>query len=249
MKIDAIILAGALNNNGLQSCAIEKYEALIKIGGKPMVEYVVEAVNGAHLLDKKILIGPIEDLNYLKKDVEFLISSGETMIDSICAGLNICQDSDYILIVTSDIPLIRSFMIDDFIKQSLGTGQSEIYYPIVSKECNESKYPGVERTYVKLNAQEFTGGNLALIKPAIIDDLLTMFTKMITWRKKPWKLSQLLGVKMVWKYFFGQLQLNDVEQRFSEVVNHQAKAVKINYPEIGIDIDKKSDLNLIKAAI
>jgi hypothetical protein len=85
-----------------------------------------------------------------------------------------------------------------------------------------------------------------MIKPHVLLDMLNILEKAIQWRKKPWKLSKLLGIKFIFKYFLGTLDLKEIEDRVSKIIGYKGKGLIIENPEVGFDVDKPSDLLLMR---
>jgi GTP:adenosylcobinamide-phosphate guanylyltransferase len=246
MKVDVLILAGGLNKGSLREYSAVKHEAMIKIGDIPMVEYVIKAANKAELTDKVAVIGPRKQIKeQVDQKIDLIVDAGESMIENVHKGIKKLKTQNHVLVITCDIPLIREEVIDEFIN-SCEDKEADIYYPIISKQKNTAKFPDVKRTYVRLAEGTFTGGNMAVIKPEILSNALDWFEKVIIWRKKPWKLSQLLGIKFIFKFILGNLSLQEIEDRITEVIGYKGLGLIIDHPEVGFDIDKPSDLELMR---
>lgn len=245
--ISAIILAGSDNDGSLKECSDATSEALIKIGDKTMVEYVINALEEAKEIQKIVIVGPKEDLDKLYHNRPHIITveSGNSIINSLLQGINSLKEdfAKQVLVVTADIPLITGQIIDDFLGLCRNK-KRDVIYPIVSKEQNEKKFPGVKRTYAKLKEGVFTGGNIFIVNPNIVAQCATFAEKIIALRKSPFKLVEFIGLSYVLKYIFGRLSITDAEKRVSELLGIQVEAVIVPYPEIGVDVDKPSDLDL-----
>ncbi len=246
MKVDVLILAGARLSGELSQYSPVEHEAFIQIHDKPMVEYVVKAVTEAENTDKIAIVGPEKKI---KENINFafdlIVNSTDSLIENVQRGINSLQPSKNVLLISSDIPLITSEVIDEFIE--LCTEKTaDIYYPIVSKEHSVAKYPGMERTYVKLTEGSFTGGNMVIINPGILSDILDWLKKAVLWRKKPLKLSKLLGVKILFKLLIGNLTLAEIEERVKKLTGYKGCGLITEHPEIGFDVDKPSDLELMR---
>ncbi len=246
MNVDAIILAGGRTNNKLRRYSKAEHEALIKIADTPMVEYVIKAARSSKYINNLAIVGPAEEIKKsVSEKIDIIVNSTYTLLDNIKRGLEILNNDDYVLIITSDIPLITDEIIDDFI-QSCMNKDADIFYPIVSKKVNKMSYPGVKRTYVHLVEGTFTGGNIMLIKPAVLYNTLDLLNKVIIWRKKPWRLSQLLGFKFVFKFIFGTLTLSEIEDRVAKLTGYKGMGMISRHPEIGFDVDKPKDLIMMR---
>lgn len=242
--MDAIILAGALNSGPLRKVSPAEYEAEIEIAGRPMLEYVVAAVSQVPRIQRIIVVAPDGALSpESKAKISALVPPGKKMIDSLNNGIKAFNTTEPVLIITSDIPLITPEALNDFLDQC-ARRQEDVFYPVVSKEVNEQKYPGVQRTYVKLREGTFTGGNLVLISPRVIQNHMEMLNKAVLLRKKPLQLCAMLGLIYLFYLLIGRLTIRDIEKRINKSFNFTAVGIISTYPEVGIDVDKPSDLEL-----
>lgn len=242
----AIILAGSQGDSPLKD--INRNKALIKIHDKEMVLYVVDALKKLDFIEKVALVGEQDELLPLKDHVDTIIDGSDSMTQNILKGANCFSDEEFVLILTSDIPMITSEAIRDFVEKAQKL-DGEFFYPIVEKECNEKKYPGVKRTYVKIKDGTFTGGNIFLVRAGVLKTAIYKAESFLTNRKKPWKLAHMLGISFIIKFLLGSLTIAELEKRVSGIFGAKAQAIKSPYPEIGTDVDKKSDLMFAKTVL
>jgi len=87
-----------------------------------------------------------------------------------------------------------------------------------------------------------------LVNPAIVDHCMDVAEEMIDNRKNPLKLCRLLGWSFVIRFLCGVLKLQDVEQRVSQLLQVTGAVILSPYPELGIDVDKPSDLEMVRTA-
>jgi len=246
MKIDVLILAGARIDGALSEYSSAKHEALIKINNKPMVEYVIKAVINARLTDRAAIVGPEKEIkNSIDYKLDLIIDSGDSLIENIQRGIHKLNPQKNVMLISSDIPLITSEVIDEFIVLC-EEKEADIYYPIISRENSDARFPGMKRTYVKLTEGSFTGGNMVIINPDVLSETLTWIKKAVLWRKKPLKLSKLLGVKILFKLLIGNLTLTEIEQRVAKLTGYKGRGMITEHPEVGFDVDKPSDLKLMR---
>jgi len=247
MTVDVVILAGARNKGPLKEVSPIEHEALIEIGELPMVEYVIRAVKKANLTRKVAVVGPARELEEsIQEKVDFIIDAGDSIRENITRGIDVLDEQKYVLLMTSDIPLVTAEIIDDFISTCLEDNEADLYYPIIPKEENLAKYPNVKRTYFHLVEGVFTGGNMVMMSPSIIEGAAEIIDKAFSLRKKPWKLSQLLGMKFIFKFVIRHLSINEIEEKVSKITGYKGHFMITQYPEIGFDVDKPSDLMLIR---
>ncbi|NLO88802.1 MAG: NTP transferase domain-containing protein [Clostridia bacterium] len=251
MKVNAVVLAGGSASKKLKKHTGVDSEALIPIGEHLMVDYVVRALEKTRFVDRIALVGPVKELEKKYGDslrVE-LVEGGSTAIKSVLNGVKAVGFTEYVVIVSSDIPLISPDALTDFIEACIRTGRADLYYPIIEKRVSESKFPGAHRTYVRLVEGTFTGGNVFLVRPEIIEPREKLAEELIGLRKSPLALCRLIGLGFVIKYLLGKLTIKEAEEKFSQLLDIKGLAVKCMYPEIGMDIDKPSDLELVEQVL
>jgi len=243
---DAIILAGGENNEPLGQFSSQSYEAMIEIDGKPMVTFVANALAATPQVEKIFVVGPVEQLSQCDFPTNtILVEGGNTISETIQLGMNALGHQRKVLVVTADIPLLTPLAIEDFLGQCRNE-DVDLYYPIVSKEINNQYYPGNKRTYVRFTDGTYTGGNIFLVNPAIVPRCLVVAKELINNRKNPFKLCCILGWGFVLRFLIGTLSLSKVKERVAELLGVTGTIIQSPYPELGIDVDKPSDLELVR---
>lgn len=250
MAVNVILLAGAANTGPLKDVSPATNEALIEIGSKPMIQYVIDGLRQSREVRRIAIVAPPGEIepHVTGDNLEFVPSAGH-IIDNIVNAARVLPKDEQILIATSDIPLIKGDVIDGLIALCRQK-PADIYYPIVEKSVNEAKYPFVKRTYVTLREGIFTGGNLFLVNPAVIESTAPKARAFLDFRKAPLKMAGLLGFTFILRYIlFKNLTLQELEAKVSSMWGLRGAVVVCPYPEVGIDVDKPSDLQLARAAL
>jgi molybdopterin-guanine dinucleotide biosynthesis protein A len=250
VKYDAVVLAGSPNQGQLRECSPVDNEALIPIGNRIMLDYVVAALLKANSVNRVAVVGPKAQLKNIYTDNSRIIlaEAGDSVINSLLKGIEALKPNNHILVVTGDIPLLSGDAVDSFVAKC--TDQNvDMYYPVVTKEINEERYPQVKRTYIRLKEGIFTGGNIFLVNPFKVERCAEKGNELISIRKSPLALSKQIGLLFILRFLLRQLSLKEVELQFSKLLGIRGKAVIIDFPEIGIDVDKPSDLELVRKVL
>lgn len=243
-KVKAIILAGDSYKGEFGADINNK--SFIEIGGKWIVEYVVEALRDSNEIDGISIVGPADRLRErLEGQVDHIIQEDKDLFVNLQKGLSPFIDQDFVLVATSDIPMINGKVVADFIQRYFDN-PADLCYPIVDKNLNDKLYPGFTRTYVKLKEGTFTGGNILGLNPKVVKSCEEFARAIIDNRKKPWELGKLLGTKFLLLLAMGKLSISQLEQRFFELLGIKARAIISPYPELANDIDKPEDIKLVK---
>ncbi|HHW73086.1 MAG TPA: NTP transferase domain-containing protein [Firmicutes bacterium] len=246
-KVDAIVLAGAPNKGPLQEVDAAKWEAAIPIHDKMMVSYVVEALQDSEYIAKTVVVGPTEIKGALPPGVTF-VQSGNSLTENIFLAMDHLEKQNNVLMVTCDIPLVHAEAIDDFLERCAEL-PGDVYYPLISKEANQQAYPGSQRTYFTLKEGCFTGGNVLLASPQAILNSRWVMDDVISQRKKPWMLVRMLGFMFIIKFLTKRLSMGELEKRASSILGYKGVFIITPYPELGTDVDKPSDLELVRKVL
>src|SRR5574337_312124 len=108
--MNVIVMAGGIpkENEPLYAYSKGGSKALIDVAGKPMAQWVLDALGDSKQVDQVIVIG-LSEKNALvcKKPIHFL-SNQKGMLANIVAGVNrsleLNPQGEYVFIVSSDIP-------------------------------------------------------------------------------------------------------------------------------------------------
>lgn len=247
--VDVLVLAGASNHGKLAECSEALYEAFIEIGGRTMLEHVLSALRSSQHIERICVVGPKQEIE-ARFDVGDLdvLQMGSSLIENLTIGFKALKDSKSVLLCTSDIPLVTAEAIDDFIGRC-NLDDIDVFYSIVSKDDVDKAYPGVKRTYVQVKEGMFTGGNVAILSPSVIYTYQDVIKRVIELRKNPLGLARLLGFRCIVKFLAKSLSITDIEKRVEKMLLLKGKAVVSTYPEVGIDVDKPEDLELMRRVI
>ncbi len=247
---DAVVLAGGGKPEPLTEQEQVNNKAFILVNDRPLLAYILKALQEAPSINKIVVVGPDEELLQLKEagyGFEPVQERG-SMLDNLAAGFESVDPARLCLVVTADIPLINASVIEQFLCLC-EPHDHDLYYPVLDKETCVRHFPDTERTYIHLKEGRVTGGNVGLVNPVWYlqnRDRLEMF---ISYRKKPVKLLRILPLTLVLKFLLKKLSVRDLELFLSRLLDLKAKAVPCSLVELGLDVDKVSDLEVVKQAL
>jgi len=245
---DALVLAGSGKvNDPLTEYAGVHNKAFIPIKGRPLITYILDTLASTPAVSTIIVVGPAKELETLRQEgYNFLIANeGDTLLNNVSNAIKHAEPSRLCLVVTGDIPLLSRAALEEFLNLC-APYDGDLYYPVLSEETCQKSYPDTKRTYVVLKEGPVTGGNIGLVNPAWFikkKDSLELF---ISYRKKPLKLLRILPLSLVLKYYLKKLSLTDLEKSLSNLLEMKAHAVLCQCAEIGLDVDKISDLEQVR---
>ena len=250
--MDAVVTAGGIPqpDEPLYSYSRGGAKALIDVAGKPMVQWVLDALGEAHTIERVVLIG-LTDRSGLtcKKPLTYLSNQGK-MLDNLKAGtakvLELNPKAKYILFVSSDIPGIKGEMVDWVVNNCLETSD-DLYYNVIRREDMEERFPKSKRTFTPLKDMEVCGGDMNMARASIVNKNSDFWSRLIEARKNPAAQAGMIGPDIIFKFIFRQLTIDDVIQRIAEKLDLKGRALVCPYPEVGMDVDKPHQLEIMRA--
>lgn len=244
-KIDAVILAGAPAGPDMSPHDSLASRAMLYIGGKTMLQWVVDALREAESVGRIAAVGDVSG-----DGLDAIVKPGEDLVENIKRGIEALDSPELVLVVSSDIPLITAEGIQDFITRAAAMG-ADMAYPIIPKAHCVKRYPQLQRTYLKTADGVFTGGNLMLMRRAFLADNWSTVAGAYAARKQVFKLARMIGLGVMVRVVVAQaipsvLQVSMLERAASRMLNAKVAAVVSAYPEIGEDVDKPADLQAVR---
>ena len=250
--IDAIVMAGGVPkpDDPLYIDTQGAPKALLDIAGKPMIQWVLDALYGADSIDGVIVMGLPEDSGVTcDKALAFTPSAG-SMLENIRAGVGELvkykPDSQHVALVSSDIPSITPEIVDWVVDNAMQSDE-DIYYHVVTRQVMETRFPGANRSYVHLKDMDVCGGDLNLARTSMVNENNELWDRIIGARKNAFKQAALLGFDTLILLMLRAISLEAGVKRATKRLNIKGQAVVCPYAEIAMDVDKPHQLQLLRS--
>ena len=244
-QVPVVILAGGRAGMDMEAATGVSSRALIKVGGKPMLLRVVEALRASELCGKIVVVGKVPPSEYYSR----LPDKGDFVSNTV-SGAVANGDAPFVLVCTCDLPFLTGESVTDFLTGALEKATqsgASVIYPVVPVARCYRRYPGLKRTALKFREARFTGGNLMLARPQFLITQRNRIASAYRARKSPLRLANLLGWDMIFRLLLSQtllprmLTLSFLETRVSELLAGPARVFVSGFPEIATDLDRPSD--------
>jgi GTP:adenosylcobinamide-phosphate guanylyltransferase len=238
IKWDALILAGDRGpSDPVAQAAGVSTKAFAPIAGRPMIEYVVDALRSSGRIgDIAVSIAP--DAPALP-DGLIRLDMGPTPATSGAAGVDVMGTP--LLITTADHPLLTPEMVQDFLTAFEASGAEAAaacsLRVVVEKAGNDAR-----RTYLKFSDGWVSGCNLFALRTPDAVAAVEFWKDIEAHRKKPLTMARKIGLLPLALYAVGRLSREAVAKHIGDKIGVTATTIALNQPNAAHDVDKATDM-------
>lgn len=248
-KYVAVVLAGYSPEKPdiLAQARGTQRKVLLSVAGKRMIDWTLDALRQSQRVGAIIVVGvnPKEGVD-LGPDIHY-VANQNGHFDNALAGISAAQalqpENDFILLVSADIPLLRSRTVDWFV-QRCESLSGDVFYSLVEQSVMESQFPGAGRSYIPLKEGKFCGGDIFFVRASVAHNSETLVRELLARRKSGFQQIRLAGFKIVLKFIFHQLSIQDLEKVGSRLLQCEGRGVPSPYADLAMDVDKLHQLTL-----
>ena len=250
--MNAIVTAGGIPQPGepLYEVTQGGPKALLNVAGKPMVQWVLDALSGAINIERVVLVSLPDDSGLTCTKLVAYVPNQGGMLQNIRAGiekvLEVDPQAKHILAVSSDIPAVTSEMVDWMVKTTMETDH-DIYYSVIPKEVMDKRFPGSKRSFTHLKDMDLCGGDMNVVRAKTVAANEELWEKIIASRKNVFKQAALLGYDNLFLLLSRQITIDNAVQRVTKRMDITGRVIVCPYAEVGMDVDKPHQLEMVRA--
>lgn len=244
-SVSVLILAGQREGVVDPLCAAADVErkAIIPILGKPMLNYVLEALTATKLTAPYHISGFEADYDARLMQSPAAPGPAGSAYAALTDGISFpC------LVTTCDHPLLTAEMIEIFVSKAHKSG-GDFCVGLAPKSVIQPAYPETKRTYWKFSDTPVSGCNLFYIANEKGLAVIEFWKEAQHLRKQPLKLARMIAWGLVAKYLTRRLTLAEAFNYVSKRLNITAAPILIPIAEAAIDVDKPSDKELVESIL
>ncbi len=250
-KVDAIVPAGGYGkpDDPLYPLVKDGPKAMLPVAGKPMIQWVLDALGGSVRVGQVVVVGlpPDTGLTCGDKPVHYVPNAG-SMVANARAGLTRLAElnpaSTCALWASADIPGVRPEHVDWLVDTCLQT-DDDIYYCIIERAVMEARYPASRRSYTHLKEMTVCGGDMNMFSMRLARGVHPLWEQITEARKNVFKQAALFGFEPLWLLLARQLTARRAEELVEKRLNVRARLIVCPYAEIGMDVDKPFQYEII----
>jgi GTP:adenosylcobinamide-phosphate guanylyltransferase len=245
----AIVLAGGPHDELAARTPGAPNKAFVAIHGIALVERTLRALRASSSIGHIIVVAPervhrhpaLSLANECRAD-------GKRIRDSLRSGLaGLPPDAD-VLVSTSDLPVLTAESIDDFVFRA-SEKNADLTYGCLEKRVHEAKYPQVPHTWARMRDGTYCGTGFITMRPRVFPSLERFIEQLGHARKNPLQLAKLFGWDVLLRFALRRLSIHDAENRASQIIGAPVRAVISPYAEIGVNVDRVSDIALAERLV
>jgi GTP:adenosylcobinamide-phosphate guanylyltransferase len=250
--MDCVITAGGIPqpDDPVYVYTQGKSKALLDMGGRTMLERVVDALQSSQSIGDIVVAGLGDDSGMrFQRPVRHIPDQGR-MLANVLAGINWIRErkpeSRNVIICSADIPTLTGPIIDKFV-ESCRPFDKAVYYPFVTKETMETRFPGSRRTFVKLKGVQVAGGDVVLVHADLAATHQELWHAVSNARKHAWQLARIVGLGTLLRFLTHRLDFADIEKIGQRMIDRPVKIIISLDAELAMDADKPSQVDLLRA--
>jgi CTP:molybdopterin cytidylyltransferase MocA len=221
---------------------------MIPIHGRPMAQWVLDAVSRASSVVSIVIVGlSADDGLHSDKQIVYVPDAGG-ILENVLGGIEKLQSmnpsAEHALVVASDIPALTSEMV----QWRIDTAQSsdaDLNYIVIPRSTMEARFPEARRTYVRLKDAEVCGGDINIARLALARNE-ELWGKLVQARKSVVRQAALLGFDLLLLLLLRQITLLQAQERVSQRLGVKGVVTISPFAEVGMDVDKPEQVEILQ---
>jgi CTP:molybdopterin cytidylyltransferase MocA len=248
--MDAVLLAGGIPLPGepLYAESAGRSKALIDVAGKPMAQWLLDALSTSQQVGSVIIIGVGQESGLsCTKPLTFL-PDGKGLLDNVLLGLAYVRQhspgTTHVLLASTDTPAVTPEMIDWRIRAAQAS-YSDLNYAVVERRTMEARFPASKRSFIRLRDLEVCGADLNVLSVNLAEKS-ELWERLVAARKSARRQAGLLGYDLLFRLLTRRITLTQAEVRISQRLGLKGTVVISPYAELAMDVDKPEQLEILR---
>ncbi|MDJ0787424.1 MAG: nucleotidyltransferase family protein [Myxococcota bacterium] len=258
MTSTALVLAGRRpEGDPLAEAHGVSHKALIPVGGQPMIERVLAAIEDSGAFTQvAVCIDDPDALQGLPRVAALrdagrlrVLPTAATPASSVIACLEEIGLETPVLVTTGDHPLLHAELLRDFWQRARAEDDAALAVGLVLRSLARVQFPSVNRTFLPLKGDAVTGANLfAFLGPESLG-FARFWLRAEAHRKQPFRLLAPFGLGNLLLFALRRLDLDAAFARASKVVGVAVRPVPLGDARAALDVDREAHRELAEAIL
>ena len=242
---DALIMAGGRIPDDFASAVGTDMKGLIRIRGRPAVQYVMDALRDARGIDRVALIGPREYADELGDRLDAYATEGPDIGANLRLGVEaLGLKEGRLFVVTCEAMCLRGDAIDEFL--AMCPSDMQVVCPVVTLESVEAEFPERHWIRVPLRGRKIVVTNMFLIEPRVLLENEALTATIGGARKSVLGMARVWGFGFLLKLLLRRLTLEGIAEHVGRVTGVRGTAVLFPRPEVAMDLDFAVDVGIVE---
>jgi 2-phospho-L-lactate guanylyltransferase (CobY/MobA/RfbA family) len=242
----ALVLAGSRGGEDpVAAYGGASHKALIRLAGETLLARVVGALRAAGAGR----IAVISSDAAVRAEIARL--GCEALEEAAGPSLSVKAGAENLgtplLVTTADHALLRPEWVTRFLTDT--PRDADVTVLVAARAIVEAAAPGTRRTWLRLADGDWSGCNLFYLANGRALGIIELWRRVEAERKRPWKMAQILGPRMLMRYITRRLGLADAAVRLGQLAGVRAAIVQTPYGLASVDVDKPADLDLVRTLV
>jgi GTP:adenosylcobinamide-phosphate guanylyltransferase len=250
LRLECVVLAGGRPEPGddLWPHTGGRPKALLELGGRPMVRWVIDALVAARSIERIILVGLERKALPELPEAITLVPDAGSVIANLYAGVAELSQPGPAAFCWSDVPLIRPGMIDRFVATT-DDPELDINAGLVDRRAIQARFPGAEDLWIRLREGRFIASSFGLFHTRHAARARRHFEALAPQRKNLVRQARYVGIGLLLRYLLGRLSIPELERHIERRFEIRCRLRIVDSPELGLDVDRSIDLECCRSAL
>ena len=252
-RLDCVVLAGGIPrpDEPLYAETAGAPKALLDVAGRPLAQWVLDALAAAEGIGRVVLVGPPE-LAGLAYDGELdHVPAAGSLVDNLYAGIDRLLEGDpaaeRAAYCWSDIPLASGPMLDRFL--AAAADEVDVEAGLVERGDLEERFPEVEESWLGFREGAFIAADFGVFRPRRAAAVRPHLEMLAPERKSAIRQAWRVGPGLLLTYLLGRLSVRGLEERLERRLAIRASIQRVTDPELGLDVDGPVNLEICRRVL
>ena len=249
--MDALVTAGGTPEPGepLYEYTQGKPKALLEIAGKPMIQWVLDALSASKTIERVVVVGIDETSGVTCTKPLTFVPNQEGMFENLQAGAfklaELKPGTRVVLSLSSDIPAITGEMVD-WAVQKVQETDDELYYLVHSRDVMETRFPESRRSFYRLGNVDVCGADMHAFDVSLATTHQDLWRRLMAERKNAFHQAAIIGFDTLILFVLRLMTVDQTAQRVGRHLKIRMRAIFCPYAEAGMDADKPFQVDILR---
>ncbi|MBN2005652.1 MAG: NTP transferase domain-containing protein [Anaerolineae bacterium] len=258
MELNCVLLTDGLPQTGarLELETPDPLNALTPLAGKPMGQWVLDALTEASQVGSIVVVGADTSQSLTSPKIVARVTEQGRFLANLVAGLDrmieIQPQSRYVLFCTADIPLITGDIVNQVVARWEALQretEADMYYHVIPRALMEQQFAAANRKCIRLLEGDFAGANMHVLATHLARRQQDLWGSLLDSSENILQQVIRLGGDFFFKLMTRRLSMEELEGYAPKRLGIRLKVVASDFAEIGMEANKPFRLDICRDAL